>query len=216
MSFWTYIHGSILVDVPGRSQPEIQYIISSILEHLPRVTGSEGDMEVYLQRRDGHNCSSSCDEYGNRTNNLKDWYGYKSRDGVLSTQSEYIITVRAGLRDRVFKQTRTEFMKWLTRLAKRVWVQDVLVRIESDLGESITLNLPDGMYEVFESPSWGRKKFSFDEKEFWWCEHLMWEPAPDSDEPFTHALKYNHDERVKEEFERRQKWEVDIERGNGS
>ena len=53
MSLWTYIHGSIYVDVPGRSQPEMQYIVSTILEHLPRVTGSEGDMEVYLQQREG-------------------------------------------------------------------------------------------------------------------------------------------------------------------
>lgn len=215
MSFWTYINGSILVDVPGRSQPELQYIISSVLDHLPRVTGSEGDMEVYLRQRDGENCSSSCDEYGYRTNNLKDWCGYKSRNGSLHTQSEYIITVRASLRDRMFAQTRTEFMKWLTRLAKRVWVQDVLVRVQSDVGDSMILNLPNGMYEVFESPSWAAKRHSFDKSDVWWCEHLMWERAPNSDEPLTHVIKYNHDERVTEEFKRRQKWEEDMERGTG-
>ena len=213
MSCWTYIQGSIIVDVRGRSQPEKQYIISSILEHLPRVTGSEGDMEVYLQQRAGENCSSSCDEYGYRTNNLKDWYGSKTRSGMLSTQSEYIITVRAGLRDRVFEQTRTEFMKWLIRLAKRVWVQEVLVRIDSDIGESMLLNLPDGMYEVLESPSWSIKRHPYDADDFWWCEHLMWETAPHSYEPFAHALKYDHDACVKEEYERRKKWEEAMENG---
>ena len=94
MSWWTHINGTILVSPMGRSQPEKRYILDTVLEHLPRVTGSEGDMEVYVQQRAGHNSSSSHDEFGMRTNNLRDWNGRKTfRNGWHETQDQYIITV---------------------------------------------------------------------------------------------------------------------------
>lgn len=47
MSYWTYINGTITVSPMGRTQPEKRYILETVLNHLPRVTGSEGDMNVY-------------------------------------------------------------------------------------------------------------------------------------------------------------------------
>lgn len=94
MSYWTYINGTIKVDVPGRTQPEIEYILKSIIDHLPIVTGSERDMDIYLNKVNGINCSSSHDEYEMRTNNLTDIYGNRNRNGSLNTQSEYFINER--------------------------------------------------------------------------------------------------------------------------
>ena len=79
MSSWTYINGTITVRPMGRTQPEKRYILETVLNHLPRVTGSEGDMNVYIIQKNGHNSSCSCDEFGEVTNNLIDRYGYKSR-----------------------------------------------------------------------------------------------------------------------------------------
>lgn len=51
MSSWTYINGTITVRPMGRTQPEKRYILETVLNHLPRVTGSEGDMNIYISFR---------------------------------------------------------------------------------------------------------------------------------------------------------------------
>lgn len=58
MSMWTYVSGTIQVYVSGRTQPEIEYVLKTVLNHLPKVTGSEEDMRVYINRRYGHSMSS--------------------------------------------------------------------------------------------------------------------------------------------------------------
>lgn len=50
MSHWTYIHGAIEVHVPGRTQAECTYVLQTVLNHLPKVYGSEGDMEIYVNK----------------------------------------------------------------------------------------------------------------------------------------------------------------------
>ena len=105
MSSWTYINGTVTVCPMGRTQPEKRYILETVLNHLPRVTGSGGDMDVYIIQKNGYNGLCSCDEFGEVTNNLVDKYGYKSRSrGCLRTQDEYILVVNAALRDREFEE----------------------------------------------------------------------------------------------------------------
>ena len=130
MSYWTYITGTITVSPIGRTQAQKRYILDTVLAHLPIVSGSERDMNVYVIQKNGHNSSSSCDEFGERTNNLTNRYGNRTRNrGMLRTQDEYILVVDAALRDREFNQTYREFMKWLVRLGKRVMIDHILVKI---------------------------------------------------------------------------------------
>ena len=79
MSYWTYVSGVVEVMPLGRSQAEKRYILDTVLAHLPIVSGSEKDMDVYVIQKNGHNSSCSCDEFGERTNNLTDWYGNRTR-----------------------------------------------------------------------------------------------------------------------------------------
>ena len=131
MSMWTYINGTITVSPMGRTQAEKRYILDTVLKHLPVVTGSERDMNVYVIQKNGYNSSSSCDEFGYSTNNLTDSHGSKSqRYGYLRIQDEYILVVNGSFRDREFEQTLQEFNKWICRLAKRISVEDVLVEIK--------------------------------------------------------------------------------------
>lgn len=88
-------------------------------------------MDVYVVQKNGTSSSSSCDEFGERTNNLTDSYGHKSRDmGWLRTQDEYILVVNGSFRDRMYEQTFKELQNWLCRLSKRVFIGDVLVEIK--------------------------------------------------------------------------------------
>ena len=53
MSWWTYVHGTIVVSPMGRTQAEKRYILDTVLEHLPVVSGSERDMNVYVIQKEG-------------------------------------------------------------------------------------------------------------------------------------------------------------------
>lgn len=44
MSMWTYIRGIIEVCPFGRTQAEDEYILKTVLSHLPKVTGNKNDM----------------------------------------------------------------------------------------------------------------------------------------------------------------------------
>ena len=106
MSYWTYINGTVTVSPIGRTLAEKRYVLDTVLDHLPIVTGSERDMNVYIIQKDGSNSSCSCDEFGERTNNLVDEYGQRTRNrGWMRTQDDYILVLNAALRDRKFEQT---------------------------------------------------------------------------------------------------------------
>ena len=51
MSYWTYITGVIEVCPMGRTQPEKRYILDTVLEHLPKVTGSERNMSIHIVQK---------------------------------------------------------------------------------------------------------------------------------------------------------------------
>lgn len=199
MSSWTYINGTITVSPMGRTQAEKRYILDTVLEHLPLVTGSEEDMNVYIIQKNGTNSSCSCDEFGETTNNLVDRYGDKSRTkGWLEMQDEYILVIDASLRDRVFKQTFKEFQNWLCRLAKRVTINRVLVEVSGYLKSTIIRDDNDAYYDMFEMPSWAN-----DDKEPTWCEYLMWDKAKHSDLPVMLEYKYYNNDENDIEAERR-------------
>lgn len=212
MSYWTYITGTITVSPIGRTQAQKRYILDTVLAHLPIVSGSERDMNVYVIQKNGHNSSSSCDEFGERTNNLTNRYGNRTRNrGMLRTQDEYILVVDAALRDREFNQTYREFMKWLVRLGKRVMIDYILVKIS---GYDKTTVIKDRSVQnekyswqnvfdnLFENPSWTN-----DDGEVNWCEYMLYPRAKDSDYPMMLAYKYFNDKENDKEVERRMKYE---------
>lgn len=212
MSSWTYITGTITVSPIGRTQAEKRYILDTVLAHLPIVSGSERDMNVYVIQKNGHNNSSSCDEFGERTNNLTDRYGQKSRvRSWLYTQDEYILVVDAALRDREFNQTYREFMKWLVRLGKRVMIDNILVKIsgydKSTIIKDYSVQNEKYSYQsvffnLFEDTSWVKE-----DGEVNWCEYMLYPRAKDSDYPMMLAYKYFNDEENDKEVERRMKYE---------
>lgn len=133
MSNWANINGVITVEPLGKTQCEKRYVLDTILSHLPKVTGSETDMETYVIQRNGYDTSCTHDEFGRLSNLGNGYYG------LFETQSTYLIVVCGSLRDRMFEETFKEFNKWLCRLSKRVLVKSVLVRIE-DIANSTIIN----------------------------------------------------------------------------
>ena len=165
MSSWTYINGLITVCPMGRTQPEKRYILETVLEHLPKVSGGEGGMMVQILQKPGHNMSSTHDEflqYSNLGN---------GKFGMFEMQGEYFLVVNASLRRREFNQTFREFMNWLCRLSKRIVVDSALVRIDG-WKKSVVINANDDnnpFEKMHVDPSWS------DENSENWCEYLMWD-----------------------------------------
>ena len=125
MSAWTYINGIVTVAPPGHGQRAMDFILGEVIDHLPRVTGSEGDMHVEIVRRPGYDGSCNHDEFGMPSNigndpDYRHWF---------REQGSYDLLLSAALRDRVKDETLREFVKWMNRLASRVHVEDMLVRV---------------------------------------------------------------------------------------
>ena len=68
MSLWTYIRGAITVSPMGRSQAEKRYILDTVLAHLPKITGSDRNMDVYVIQKNWYDEYDSCDEFGQYSN----------------------------------------------------------------------------------------------------------------------------------------------------
>lgn len=191
MSYWTHIRGTIIVSPLGRTQEEMDYILKTVLRHLPKVSGSENDMEIIVNQPSGWTMSTSYDEFDNYVGNFE-------------TNGRYILTLYGNLRDRTFNETYKEFNKWINRLAKRIFTDEVFVNINgynySDNHEhNITIN-SNKYYELFEQPTWYRNNKDGEPN---WCEYLMYENAKDYRYPMMLAYKYINDEENDAEVERR-------------
>lgn len=171
MSYWTHIHGTIVVSPMGRTQAEERYILDTVLNHLPNVSGSEGDMDVYIVQKNGYNNSCSCDEFNENTNNLVNSYGCKNyKTGYLNTQSDYILIVDGALRDTIFQETYKNFQKWICRLAKRLHIDKVQVEISDGFKKEFITN-SKYYSRMFVHPTYDND----DNEEENWCEYLMWD-----------------------------------------
>lgn len=149
MSNWTYIRGLIELDVPGRTQAEMDYILQTVIDHLPKVTGSEGAMDIHIVRAYGHNSWQNFDEFYNQVEDFK-------------TQSRYFLVLDGNLRDRCYEETFKELNKFLNRLGKRLMVDSVYVRLYNYERSHIFTNKNDCYSKMFENDNP-------------WYNYLMWE-----------------------------------------
>lgn len=140
MSYWTHVYGTIRLHVPGMTQRHKDFIVDEVLRHLPKVTGSEGDMRVCVMREPGHSGSRFCDELGIK---LK-----KSEP----MQDIYLLTISATMRDRFFDRTLREFSEWLCRLSKRLWVVDILMSVYDSLN-SYMFDNPEPFASMYNEPN---------------------------------------------------------------
>lgn len=154
MSCWTYVRGIIEVDTCARSDAEAMYLAQTVVNHLPRVTGSERNVEFHLSRPNGYCSSSNVDEFDRPSNLYDDGHFH-----MFTTQDRILITVHGNLRDRLFKQTLRETTRMLARLSSRLWVLACLVRVRSDMGETF----------IFDNPKWLHEREITD-----WTRSLLW------------------------------------------
>lgn len=106
-------------------------------------------MDIYTVRAYGHNMWSNRDELDHLAWNFK-------------TQSKYFLVLDGSLRGRRYADTFEELNKFLNRLAKRLNVHSVYVRL-NDYEHSYTFTNKNDCYENM-----------FDDEHPWY-KYLMWE-----------------------------------------
>lgn len=187
MSMWAYVNGVITVSPVGRTQEEKEYILKSILNHLPLKNYSDGHMDVYINVKNGHNHFSSHNEFGQFCGYQQDRYPHS-----FETQEEYILTLDCAFRHEIFEDTYRFFIKWLTRLAKRVSIYNILVQVhgyskKDDIYvyKSEIIDDYSPWFDMVEYPSWGKNTH-----EPAWCEYLLWKPYKDTSYPKELLYKY--------------------------
>lgn len=200
MSYWTYIDGYIAVRPMGRTQAEKRYVLDTVLEHLPYVTGSERNMVVHVVQAAGYSCSSSHNEFEEPM-----CYRHGASDTWMRAQEKYLLLLEGHLRDRMYEDTLREFSKWLNRLAKRVHVSDILARVSGQDKVHI-FDEADPYGEMEEWPSWCEKESGGEPA---WAEYLLYDTCKRSPYPLKLAYKYYDDPDVETEVRRRLAYEND-------
>ena len=143
MSWWTYVSGVIRVGTPARTTEQAEYIVKSVLNHQPRMTGSEGDMRIKVVPSLYIRSSQDWDEFGNTMEQLR----YEH----LEIQESYLIILEGNLRDKTVQETYREFIRWLCRLSKRLGVDDICVKISDHVYEEKLITNAHSFSEMYET-----------------------------------------------------------------
>ena len=157
MSWWTYVNGFIEVEPAGCTQPEKRYVLETVLAHLPKVTGSEEDMKIHIVQKEGYSGSA----------NFNEFFETVYRED-FKTQDCYYLILEGQFRDRMYEQTFRELNKFLNRLAKRVYVDDILIRL-TGWDKEIVISNSDPYQDMYEYSADSNK-----DEPAWW-EYLLWD-----------------------------------------
>ena len=100
MSSWTYVNGIIDVSPRGRTVYEQRYVLETVLSHLPKVYGSEGNMSFEIIQ--------------NTTTNSFGYVYYNEfsefiSEGIEDKDAWFSLRVFGALRDTVFDNTLKGF-----------------------------------------------------------------------------------------------------------
>lgn len=137
MGIWTNIRGTIYCSPAGATPEEQEYILKTVLRHLPKVnpykTRRDNMFETYINRINQPQGFKAWDEFGNDSN-LTDYddYCYKA----FSCDYSFVITLYGMFRSDNQSDVLKRFEKWLCRFSKRVLVDYLSIDIGESCGES--------------------------------------------------------------------------------
>ncbi len=126
MSYWTHIVAIIDVDTIIQDK-NIKEIVEEMLIKAPRITGSEGNADVFVNLKNGHNIWTNCDckscEFKDTIIHHKEGgFSCESPENYKCLEGEYqtriVISVIGDLRDREKETTKEEYEAFLKFLKK--------------------------------------------------------------------------------------------------
>ena len=125
MSNWTTIYACIHLETEIH-ETNIKEVVEECLQNAPKITGSEGNADMFVNVPSGHTRSTMIDcehcPFGRTIIHYKEGFTCKKPEGYECKGAEYqttvIITIAGSLRDRDKLQTATEykaFLEWLSK-----------------------------------------------------------------------------------------------------
>lgn len=140
MSRWTHITSCLSVDTFHLSL-EPEKMVQEYLEKAPKITGSEGDADVFVNVPNGYNTylSHDCkhctwnDTLRTTIVNGEEYEECDAPDGY-DCSAEYqtcvVISIQGDLRDKGKEETEEEFKKFLEYIEKEYTIRDYSVNIK--------------------------------------------------------------------------------------
>ena len=138
MSRWCHVSATILGDSKfAGSHSELVEEVQKVLEKAPKVTGSERDLDVFVNAISGYSSWTSCDckncKYGNTVKYLEEGGFTCECDEEWEcpsgeAQNEVVITLAGDLRDRDYRQIANELDKFLKFIKKHIFVNEYDIR----------------------------------------------------------------------------------------
>ena len=145
MSMWTHITACMSVETGIiAKKPELKKQVKEYLDKAPKITGSEGPADVFVNIQGGYSfyTSRDCDrcKYKDSIIELKDEDGNDymmcsapdKHDCSAEYQTRVVISVQGDLRDRVKEETEKEFEEFKKYVEKLGYIRDYAVNIEGE------------------------------------------------------------------------------------
>lgn len=146
MSMWTHITACISLETGAiMKKPELKKYVQNYLSKAPKITGSEGNADVFVNIQSGYSwyMNRDCEhcKYQDKLIDVKgvdDKEDYKlcdyasNRNCSREYQTRVVISVQGDLRDRMEVDTKKEFEKFKTYLEKLGYIRDYAVNIEGE------------------------------------------------------------------------------------
>lgn len=139
MSSWTHITSCMSVDT-YKVCKNLKKSVKSYLRDAPKITGSEGDADIFVNIQNGYNywTNYDCEHYRYRFTlrddpdddcmNICD--APDDHDCSAGYQTCVVISIQGDLRDRTKEQTQKEFDAFLKYIEDRYLIRDYSINIE--------------------------------------------------------------------------------------
>lgn len=145
MSMWTHLTACLSIDTCiAEKRSELRRQIKEFLKSAPKITGSEGNAEIFINIKSGHNYSTNYDcEHCKYSDTLKDvihegreYQECDAPDGYDNCSATYqtcvVISIQGDLRDRRVEQTTEEFKDFLKYVESNYIIRDYSINIEGE------------------------------------------------------------------------------------
>lgn len=136
MSCWTHIVSTIDVDTHIADE-NIKEKVEKILENAPKITGSESDADIFVNKLNGHNIFTSADcqrcKYKDTIIDGDDGFSCESEEDYTCPSGEYqtrvVITIMGDLRDRTKETTLREYKEFVKFIKQNWSIRNKTVKI---------------------------------------------------------------------------------------
>lgn len=160
---WSFVRGIVEVDPLGRTPAETRYVLETVLNHLPIIPGSERNCQIHIMPSHSFLMYGCCDEFG-----VDLMLNRERKEDYIKARNIYMLVLEGDLRHTDFQKTYRRVVKWLCRLAKRVHILDVLLKVEDTSRQKIRIITNQNEY-------WGSlyENGGPTDEDMNWCQYLL-------------------------------------------